>query len=196
MITNEQLDELHANISAYYNTSYDGLENVGKGGEIRSARGNSTEQMVDIVCEYIRKVIGLNIESRVGKNDEQTINVRGYTKKHQVDRHIYFNGRLVLVVEVKAYLDACYYTRACSDFKVMRLGHPAVKTVLLSLENGVADDAIIFTDAVYDNVCDKICYLCNGKRSSAKPMYLTEFRKPIEKEGLKSFIEMVYNSAC
>lgn len=196
MITNEQLDELHAIVSAHYNTSYNELENVNGGGEIRAARGNSTEEIVDIVCRYFRETLGLNLESRVGKNDEQTITVRGCTKKHQVDRHIYFNGRLVLVVEVKAYLDACYYTRACSDFKVMRLGHPTVKTVLLTLENGVADDAIIFTDAVFDNVCDKICYLCNGKRSSAKPMYKTEFRKPIEKEGLKSFIEMVYNSAC
>lgn len=196
MITHEQLDELHATISAHYTKSYDELETVTGGGELRSARGNSTEQIVDIVCRYLRETLGLNLESRVGKDDEQTITVRDCTKKHQVDRHVYFNGRLVLIVEVKAYLDACYYTRACNDFKVMRIAHPDVKTVLLSLENGVADDAIVFTDAVFGDVCDKICYLCNGKRSSGKPMYRPEFRKPIEKEGLRSFIEMVCNSAC
>lgn len=194
MISDSQLNDLYSAIVLHYNTSMDSLETIEGGGELRAARGDSTEHIIDIVCTYLRDH-GLNVESRVGKKDLQTITLRGVSKEHQVDRHIYYEGRLVLVIEVKAYLDSCYYERACNDFRVMRLGHPTVGTVVLALENAVADDAVVFTNAVFDDVCGAICYLCKGKRTSSRPMYRKEFRKPIQREAVKALVELVYSFA-
>ena len=194
MISDSQLDELYSAIVLHYNTDMDALETVSGGGELRAARGDSTEQIVDIVCRYLRDH-GLNVESRVGKKDLQTITLCGVSKEHQVDRHVYYDGRLVLAIEVKSYLDSCYYERACRDFQYMRFRHPSVGTVVLALENAVADDAVVFENAASNNVCGAICYLCKGKRSSARPMYRKEFRKPIQREAVKALVELVYSFA-
>ena len=194
MLTDQHHEDIYNQIHTHFTQVYDSLETLQGGGEIRAIRGDSTERMVDIVCEYLRTNCGVNVSSKVGDDDKQIIAIGAISRKHQVDRHVYAGDRLALIIEVKAYLDSCYYERACNDFKVMRLGHPTVKTVVLALENGISNDSVIFTDAVFDNVCDKICYLCAGKRSSARPMYRREFRKPLERQGVRQLVEAVYNS--
>ena len=118
-------------------------------------------------------------------------NGKVYSQKHQVDRHLYVNNKLVAVVECKAYLDACYYVRACSDFKRMKKLHPNVKSYVFALENSISDESVVFTDADYDNSCDGVFYMCTGKRSSSKPIYKKEFAKVIQQESLTSFVEQL-----
>ena len=97
------------------------------GGELRAARGELVESLVKECCELV------GLDYRKGTSDFQTISVKGYTKKHQVDGHVYKNGKLILIIEAKSYLDLCYYERACHDFKVMKLKHPSVPCILVSL---------------------------------------------------------------
>ena len=125
----------------------------------------------------------------------QTVTVGPYSKDHQVDRHVYRNGVPVLFIECKAYLDACYYTRACDDFKVMRLRHPHVPCIVVALENSIADSAKAFTDAVSDGVCSQVFYLCEGKRSSTRPLYQREYEKPISVEALLAYLQSVAGSS-
>ena len=196
MLTSEQLNKLYNELVLYYRETYDSLEGETRGGKLRAERGDITEGIVDIVCNFLKNELNMNVECRVGDNDKQTINCQGYSKLHQVDRHIYLNGLLKLVIECKAYLDSCYYGRACQDFKRMRLAHKDVKTAVLALENSIADDTFAFTNAEFDDVCDKVSYLCMGKRSSTKPMYEKRYRKDLQIEDVSDFVEFVYNSLC
>jgi len=46
---------------------------------------------------------------------------------------------------------------------------------------------------MYENICDKVIYVLDGKRSSAKPIYNKKFKKPINKEKLKDFLNVIYS---
>jgi hypothetical protein len=94
----------------------------------------------------------------------------------------------VLFVEAKAYLDSCYYERACHDFKLMKMTHPDVPCIVVSLENSIADNTFAFTNKVFDDVCSKVFFLCAGKRCSTKPLYQQEFQKTIDPEGLVTYL--------
>ena len=156
------------------------------GGKLREARGSLVEGMIDVVCSK------LGIESRVGDSDLQEIQVEAdgevYTMEHQVDRHLYHGGKLIAVVECKAYLDACMYVRACSDFKRMKKLHPTIKCFLFSLENSQAARAKAFTDVDFDSVCDGVFHMCNGNRSSARPLYTRQFAKEIVRPKFEAFV--------
>lgn len=182
------MSDLYNSIVEYYNTNTDKLENE-TGGKIRAGRGNIVETMVDMICK------SLGIECRVGTSDLQRISIvsngKEYSQEHQVDRHLYVGGRLIAVVECKAYLDSCYYVRACSDFKRMKKLHPNIKSYVFALENSISDEAVVFTDVDYDKSCDGIFYMCTGKRSSSKPIYKKEFAKVIRPESLASFVEQL-----
>jgi hypothetical protein len=163
------------------------LESITDGGEIRALRGITCENMVDMICKE------LNIESRVGSKDLQTITITGrdgieYTTKHQVDRHLYHKEKMIAIVECKSYLDSCYYVRTCSDFKRMAILHPNIKKIVFALENSISDNSKAFTDIDFDYVCDDIFYMCKGKRSSSKPIYTSEFSKEICPEQFETFI--------
>jgi len=156
------------------------------GGKLREARGTLVEGMIDVICAK------LGIESRVGDTDLQEIRVEAdgvvHTMEHQVDRHLYHGGKLIAVVECKAYLDACMYVRACSDFKRMKKLHPTIKSFLFALEDSQAAKAKAFTDVDFDNVCDGIFHMCDGKRSSARPLYTRQFAKEIVQAKFVAFV--------
>lgn len=156
------------------------------GGKLREARGTLVEGIIDVICSK------LGIESRVGDNDLQVIRVEAdgvvHTMEHQVDRHLYHGGKLIAVVECKAYLDACMYVRACSDFKRMKKLHPTIKSFLFALEDSQAAKAKAFTDVDFDNVCDGIFHMCDGKRSSSKPLYTRQYAKEIVRAKFEAFV--------
>lgn len=167
-----------------YNERMEPIYAMSGGGELRAARGDLVEALVKDVCELVA-----GVEWRKGTTDLQTIRVDTFEKKHQVDAHVYKDGKLVLVVEAKAYLDSCYYERACHDFTVMRLSHPDVRCIVVALEDSLKEETKKFTDCVFRNVCDKVFFLCDGKRSSSRPLYRPEFRKDLRPEQVKSLLE-------
>ena len=189
MAASDIYSSLHSRICTDYSAKNDSLDSVSEGGVVRAARGNLVESMIDTIAD------ALGLEARVGSKDFQTITVtdkrtgKVHSQKHQVDRHIYHKGKLVAIVECKAYLDSCYYVRACSDFARMKMAHPDIKCFLFALEDSISEESRVFTDAESNYVCDDIFFLCEGKRSSAKPIYKKEFAKPLLADRLKRFIQ-------
>lgn len=172
-------------ITAHYTKLNTALQAETAGGTIRGARGTLVETMIDIIAKH------LGLESRVGDKDLKEITVqhngKTYVAQHQVDRHLYYKGKFVAIVECKAYLDSCYYVRACHDFKRMKRSYPDIKAYVFSLEDSISHEAKIFTDADFDNVCDGVFFMCDGKRSSAKPIYKAEHAKIIIQAKLEAF---------
>lgn len=165
------------------------------GGAMRELRGKSIEQFVINSINLIGQHLGKNFYAVKGDTDKKLLQVPetpNISHQHQVDVHIYRNNQFVAVIECKAYLDKCYYTRACDDFKLFKKFNYNVDTFIFAMENSIADDSKIFTDFVMENPTTDIFYMMDGKRSSSKPIYDPQFHKEINIVGfLKFFNHMV-----
>jgi len=119
-----------------------------------------------------------------GYKDKKKIIFQNEKKKifkyHNSDIHIYFDNKFVAIIECKAYLDSCYFTRACSDFRLFKKFNYKLKNIILSLENSINTDSVEFINYSYGNVCHKIFYLLNGKISASKPIYDKKYDKKID----------------
>jgi hypothetical protein len=158
------------------------------GGKMRGDRGEDIENFVKDVINMIKIVYGVNVRAFKGTDDKKELKIPGteIKKNHQVDIHIYKNDVFIAVIECKAYLDSCYYVRACEDFKLFKkYGYNNIKNYIFTLENSIKEETKIFTDYETDNICDDIFYMLDGKRSSSKPIYdkqkLTYFVKSLQK---------------
>jgi hypothetical protein len=172
-----------------YDERMERIYTLKEGGELRAARGELVEKLFQDCCELI------GFEHRKGGVDKQKIVLREHSKQHQVDGHVYNHSRLVMFSECKAYLDACYYERACNDFRIMKIKYPDLPCIVVSLENSLADDARVFTDTVFDYSCNQIFFLCEGKRSSSKPLYKREYTKKLNVQPLVEYLLTVYDSS-
>jgi len=188
-------------------TSYAELENIMdgwcknheenfSGGKMRGDRGEDIETFVKNVIHMFKNVYGVNVYAVKGSHDKKelslTYNDKKITKDHQVDIHIYKDDVFIAVIECKAYLDSCYYVRACDDFKLFKKFGYDIKQYILTLENSIDENTKIFTDVITDNVCDDIFYMLDGKRASAKPVYDKKYKKPISKEKLAYFVRSMH----
>jgi hypothetical protein len=167
------------------------------GGEMRCERGDTIEKFVRDTINEIGKQLNKNIRAVKGSTDKKQLKLqvgnKEIKKEHQVDIHIYVNDIFSAVIECKAYLDSCFYIRACDDFKLYNKFGYNVKSYIFTLEDSLSEDTKIFTDHVTDYVCDDVFYILDGKRSSSKPIYEEKYRKPINQQKLKKFIEFIYN---
>jgi hypothetical protein len=170
---------------------------VCSGGEMRAKRGSDIETFVRTTINRIGELLNIDLVARCGNDDKKELiaNLPNGTQiihKHQVDVHIYLNGAFVAVIECKAYLDSCYYVRACDDFrKFKRFGYN-VKNYIFTLENSIKEETKLFTDYDTEYICDNVFYLLDGKRSSAKPVYETKHKKPINKDALTGFVDFIF----
>ena len=153
---------------------YQGEANF-SGGENREYSGETVESCINVIIDLFKKRYpNLNIEVR---GDSDKIKVFGKNKvaftEESVDKHIYINGNLELIIECKTYLDKCYLQRAADDFRLIRKGvnHP-IQAWVISLENAISDMAYNFfmfeDDEVYIDNC---FFLSDGKRASGRPIY-------------------------
>jgi len=170
-------------------TSY---ENNSSGGEMRSERGADIEKFIRDSINNIGVKLKKNLKAVRGTGNEKLLRLhydnKELIKKHQVDVHIYLDDKFIAVIECKAYLDHCYYVRACDDFKLFKkFGHD-IKCFIFALENSVDESSKLFTDVITDHVCDEIFYVLDGKRSSSKPIYDSRYKKQINETKLKEFI--------
>jgi myo-inositol-1-phosphate synthase len=167
------------------------------GGEMRGARGEDIELFVRNLVASIGLAREINLVAKKGTTDKKILRLhkggRDYVKKHQVDVHIYLNDVFIAVIECKAYLDSCYYSRACEDFQLFKKFGYDLKQYVFSLENTIEMEAKLFRDAVTDDVCSGVFYALDGKRSSEKPVYDTQYRKKVNVEKLKEFVSMLYS---
>jgi len=164
------------------------------GGKMRGDRGEHIENFVKNVINRFNTEYGVNVRAVKGNDDKKELKIPGteIKKYHQVDIHIYKNDIFIAVIECKAYLDSCYYVRACDDFKLFKKFGYDIKQYILTLENSIDENTKIFTDVITDNVCDDIFYMLDGKRASAKPVYDKKYKKPISKEKLAYFVRSMH----
>jgi hypothetical protein len=172
-------------------------DNGCSGGEMREKRGSDIETFVRTTINKIGEILNIDLHARCGNDDKKdlTINLpngKKLIKQHQVDVHIYLNGVFVAVIECKAYLDSCYYVRACDDFKMFKKFDYNVKNCIFTLENAIAEDTKIFTDYINEYICDEIFYILDGKRTSSKPVYDMKHKKTINKNVLTKFIDFIF----
>ena len=165
-------------------------ENV-SGGKMRWDRGDYIEKFVNFVVNMFNSEYNVNVYAVKGTTDKKELILSGtkIKKKHQVDIHIYKNDIFIAVIECKAYLDSCYYTRACDDFKLFKKFGYDIKKYIFALEDSIKKETKIFTDYIFDNICDDIFYMLDGKRTSNKPIYDKKHKKKINKEKLTYFIK-------
>jgi hypothetical protein len=166
------------------------------GGEMRGSRGSNIETFVYDTINKIAKIYNINLHAKYGKNDKKDLiinltNGKKIIKQHQVDVHIYLNSVFIAVIECKAYLDSCYYVRACDDFKLFKKFGYNIKNYIFALENSIDKNTKIFTDVITDYICDNVFYVLNGKRSSYKPIYDINHKKKLDKLLLFNFINFI-----
>jgi hypothetical protein len=161
------------------------IYNMTDGGEIRAARGALVETLVRECVEAVGLV------AKKGTSDKQTIRVGQHSKEHQVDVHVYKETTPVVFVECKAYLDSCYLARAVDDFRLLHIAYPNMPCIVVALENSVAEDAVVFSEAANPSQCTRIFYLLEGKRSSSRPVYKREFSKSINPLKLRELLEFL-----
>lgn len=189
-----KIDELVGKIESFYNDTMSEITRTaktkGNGGQVRKQRGDMVEYIVKMIWS------GLNefkentlLESFTGK--DKIIQVKsktGIVKKHQTDCHNFLNGELVNVVECKAYLDSCYYERACCDMVCFKKHNSNIHCIVVAIENSLNENTMKFYDDMFDNAVDKVYFLTDGKRSSTKPIYQEKHFKPLCKNKIETLI--------
>jgi hypothetical protein len=165
-------------------------------GKMRSSRGNDIETFVSETINIFGRIFNKNLVAIKGASDKKaltlTVNGKEITKYHQVDIHVYLDNRFIAIIECKAYLDSCYYVRACDDFKLFRKFGYSIKNYIFTLENSIDDETKHFTDHVSDYICDEVFCMLDGKRSPSKPIYDSQFKKIINANNLTHFIDTLY----
>jgi len=187
----EATTELQCVMDEWCNT----YSNNFSGGKMRNDRGDGIETYVRNLINKLGRLLNVDLVAKRGNDDKKDLVIdlqdKQIKKKHQVDVHIYLNGTFIAVIECKAYLDSCYYVRACEDFKLFKKFGYNVKSFVFTLENSIDEDTKIFTDHITDNICDNVFYILDGKRVSTKPIYDSKFRKPINTKNLYDFIDVL-----
>tara|TARA_B100001094_G_C17996003_1_gene702688 strand:- start:198 stop:878 length:681 start_codon:yes stop_codon:yes gene_type:complete len=197
-LATEDSDKLDNIVEKSYNELNNIMDNWCKnheenysGGKMRGDRGEHIENFVKFVVNMFNSEYDKNIYAVKGTDDKKKLIIPGtkIEKDHQVDIHIYKNDIFIAVLECKAYLDSCYYIRACNDFKLFNKFGYDIKKYIFALEDCIKEETKVFTDYEHDNICDDIFYMLDGKRISNKPIYDKKHKKKINKEKLTYFIK-------
>lgn len=154
---------------------------IDSGGMIRSARGELVETLVERIWQDIDK-------NNTTTNKKHTCTSKSglYTIEKALDRNLYKNGKLVAMVECKAYLDSCYLERAIFDSIELKNNNFNVPMAIVSLENGLSDSSYKYF--MEKNVIDKVFFLVPGKRQSTKPLYKQKFFKDLDEKSVNDLV--------
>lgn len=192
----EIINKFHNELCLIMTKWCDKYKNNCSGGEMRSSRGKDIEEFVINTINYIGQQNNINIIAIKGDDDKKLLQINKNNKiikkNHQVDVHIYLDNEFIAIIECKAYLDSCYYVRACDDFALFKKFNYQIKNYIFTLENSIDEDTKDFTDYITDNICDNIYYMLDGKRSSSKPIYDIKYKKVINRDNFIKFINNIY----
>ena len=133
------------------------------GGALREFSKENVEQLMDLIFNEFNNYYHNSLYSFVIGSTSPVI-IGDNIMKESVDRHMYYNNKLIFAVECKTYLDKCYMQRTDSDFDFMKMEYN-FKGWIVSLENGIADKSFNFF--MSRNHINKVYYLASGKRNSA-----------------------------
>lgn len=171
---------------------------VNVGGKIRYSMGAFGEELTKIAWTEVAKLysdVVKPVEPKKGEKDKKRCtNDRGNTYDVHVDKHCYIGEKFVLAIECKSYLDACYYFRASSDFRLLKKYYDQHLTcIVISIEEAAKESSKKFIeDEGWVNGC---FILTDGRRSSAKPIWDPRFRKRLNRgktADLVVFLDSIY----
>jgi hypothetical protein len=195
LLKEDILEETKNNLINIMNVWCDNYCNNYNGGKMRGNRGSDIETFVKNTINNIGRKFNINLVAKNGNRDKYKLVVDSsekICKNHQVDIHIYLDNKFISVIECKAYLDNCYYSRACHDFKLFKIFKYSVKNYIFALENSISDNTLQFENYINKYICDDIFYILDGKRSSQKPIYNPKYKKEINIDNLIRFIDFIY----
>lgn len=160
----------------------------GNGGKIRDVSGKITETLVEIIWNSLAENHPeVKAEICVGSEKPyKIVDPKGNFIEESVDRHCYINGKLVLAIECKTYLDKCYMQRADGDFNLMKSYDNNFKGIIISVENSIADNSYNFF--MNRGNIDNVYYLATGKRNSAKLKKICYHEERIQHELILTLI--------
>jgi hypothetical protein len=169
------------------------------GGKIRQAMGDLGEDLSALVWIEIAKIysdIEKPIKPKKGEKDQiKCVNKNGNEFFAHVDKHCYINGKFILAIEAKSYLDSCYYYRASNDFRLLKLYiNKKLICIVVSIEDATKEESKKFIED--EKWIDKTFILTDRKRSSAKPIWKKEFRKKLNPDKVKNFVEFLDSIFC
>ena len=172
---------MYEKINTVHKKTHGMLEGA-SGGATRYERGKLVEDIIKTVWESLGGTVKKVKFPCVRGN--QTCNMG-------LDAVLYKGGVIKAHVECKSYLDLCYLERAEWNSREMVENSITEPKLILALENSVAETS---RDYVLEgNYIDEIFFLCQGKRSSTKPIYKKEFFKEIDKEYFTVFYKYLQN---
>jgi hypothetical protein len=197
VVCDEKFQTVIDNATVDLNTMMDGWceknEEKCSGGNMRCIRGENIENLVKKTVKNIQDTYGMNVYAVKGSDDKKQLSVNYndqiIKKDHQVDMHIYKDDKFIAAIECKAYLDSCFYVRACDDFRLFKKYGYDIKTFVFTLEHSIDENSKLFIDIDNDFVCDEIFCMLDGKRSSSKPIYDKKYKKHVNKEKLAYFVK-------
>jgi len=179
--------ENFANVIYHYNKTISSLSQLReeKGqGAVRDAIGTLFHE----IAVMIVKMVDDDLDCK--KNDymvKYSSSGKYKISNLQVDVHVYKNGKLVLIVESKTYLDACYLKRAVEDFTQIRDVVGNVPAVIWSGQNAVGKNTFGYYNEEYE--FETFFVNQTKKRNSNNPVYKS--CDPLDVNELKRFYDYV-----
>lgn len=161
-------------------------------GQLRNFSGTIVEDMIELIWNRISSLYP-NIKAKIIRGSLKPYHIEdscGNYIDESVDKHCYINDEMVLIIECKTYLDKCYMQRADSDFNLMKTYNKTFDSIIISLENAIADNSYNFFMG-RGNI-DKVYYLASGKRNSKKEKRIYNNPQRIEKELIKELIDGIH----
>lgn len=162
------------------------------GGKLRQVMGAIVEDLVEVIWNNFSEKYP-EAKATICKGDTTPIKIidcYNNSIEESVDRHCYINGKLVLAIECKTYLDKCYLQRADSDFNLMKTSNN-FKGIIVSLQDSIAEESYNFF--MNRGNVDKVFYLADGKRNSASDKHISRNTDKIKKEYIANLVNYIEN---
>lgn len=156
------------------------------GGLLRKKMGEIVEQFVEIVWNNVSKDYP-TLEAKIVKGESAPIPIYG-SFSESVDRHCFINGKLVLAIECKTYLDKCYLQRADSDFSLLKEKEDFT-SIIVSLQDSISKDA--FSYFLNKRNVEHVFFFSNEKRSSTPNKHISRNPDWISRNKINIFIDFV-----
>ena len=155
------------------------------GGPLRQIMGDMVETFTDEIWNFLcEKYPHVNAEIKRGPTDPiKIVDNDGNSITESVDRHCYINGKLILAIECKTYLDKCFMQRADSDFHLMKTSNN-FEAIIVAFEDATAENSFNFF--MNQGNIDNVYFLANSRRSSSR--HISRNRDNIKKDLVNNFV--------
>ena len=167
------------------------------GGELDRLEINSKKIKIPIKENYIKNIKNKSVKEYIMRNK------KGYYYGLSVDKHIFIDGKFVMGIECKAYIENAMIKRILIDFHLLKTIYPNISCYLLQLESQLGGDYSKLPKIIYgskpthsimsyfENVDLNIITLLKGERNIEKPIHKNF--KPLEKDTLNKIVKIMKN---